>query len=127
MTATVGGGGVRCQPELPFGSIAITWRSPLSPEQPQYHAEHQADQQGGPQRQIQAEVLPLDHDVAGQPTQPDLLQQRPEQPGGHQNQTNDDQEACRFVALLLRTTADMPESSHGDKPNGILSLTKGRL
>ena len=99
----VGGGGVRCQPELPFGSIAITWRSPLSPEQPQYHAEHQ----GGPQRQIQAEVLPLDHDVAGQPTQPDLLQQRPQQPGGHQNQTNDDQEACRFVVLLLRTTADM--------------------
>ena len=46
-------------------------------EQPKQRAEHDADDDAGHQRKIKRRAAALEHDVAGQPAQADVRQERP--------------------------------------------------
>src|ERR1700722_9402651 len=62
-----------------------------------HHPEHQAEQHAqrktGHQREIKRYIFALDHDVAGQPTQPDLAQIGPKQATEQEDKAKHDQKA----------------------------------
>ena len=64
-------------------------------QQPQDQREDDADDQQRYDREVKAEVFALDDDVPGQATKADFVQQGPEQTGGDQHHTENDQPADR--------------------------------
>src|SRR6516225_7830578 len=62
-----------------------------SVQEPQDQRHDQADAKARYDREIEAEISALDHDVAGQPTEPELADPRPQQPDGYQHQTHSDE------------------------------------
>src|SRR5262249_764105 len=76
-------------------------RRPGSPvEEPQDDAEHGADQQRCRERDVKPEVLAFDDDIAGQTAKAYPGDQRPEQPGSQQRQTENDKELGNRHVLL---------------------------
>src|SRR6202171_4150565 len=67
---------------------------------PKDQAEHHAQKQTCHQREIERHILPLDHDIAGQPSQPDLAQIGPKQ-ACHQDYKaeHDQKDAHRYQSL----------------------------
>src|SRR5712672_3928358 len=67
---------------------------------PQHHAEQQADEQAGREREIERHILPLDHDITGQPSQSELTQIRPQQARRQDHKAEDDQNTCHYSPSL---------------------------
>src|SRR5712672_2663200 len=67
---------------------------------PQHHAEQQADEQARREREIEPHILPLDHDITGQPSQSELTQIGPEQAGRQDHKAEDDQNTCHYSPSL---------------------------
>src|ERR1700686_2683988 len=57
---------------------------------PKHQAEHHAQQKACHQRKIKCYIFALDHDVAGQPAQPDLAQIGPKQAGQQEDKAEHD-------------------------------------
>src|SRR6516162_4052829 len=62
-----------------------------SVQEPQDQRHDQADAKARYDREIEAEISALDHDVAGEPTEPELAEPRPQWPDGYQNQAYSDE------------------------------------
>jgi hypothetical protein len=60
---------------------------------PKDQAEQQAQKQACHQREIEGHIIPLDDDVAGQPSQPDPIQIGPKQADQQDRKAEHDQEA----------------------------------
>lgn len=55
----------------------------LPAEKPKHQAKNQADEQAGGEWEIKAHVLSLDDNVAGEPAQAQLTEERPQQTEQH--------------------------------------------
>jgi len=71
-----------------------------SPQQPQDHAQHHAYKDRRRDRQVEGEVVALDDDVAGQPSQPQLRQPRPQQADDDQHDPENDEPASDHLGLF---------------------------
>jgi hypothetical protein len=60
---------------------------------PKHQAEHHAQEQTGHEREVECHIFPLNHDVAGEPSQPDPAQQGPKQAGHQKHEAQHDQKA----------------------------------
>jgi len=60
-------------------------------QEPENQADHDADQNARCNREIEVEVFPFNHDIAGQVEQTESGEPRPGNAGNDQQQTNDDQ------------------------------------
>src|SRR4030081_3660497 len=67
---------------------------------PKDQTEQHAHKQTGHQREIERDIFPLNHDVAGQPPQPDPAQIGPKQTGHQKGQTEHDQKTCHCCQSL---------------------------
>src|ERR1700729_1063626 len=67
---------------------------------PKHEAEQHAQQKACHQRKIKRYIFALDHDVAGQPAQPDLAQIGPKQAGQQEDKAEHDQKARHRVQPL---------------------------
>src|SRR5271155_4831403 len=62
-----------------------------SVQQPKNQRHDDTDDEARHDREIEAEVSPLDHDVARQPTEPEVAEPRRQQPDDNEHETNRDQ------------------------------------
>src|SRR5271157_2767701 len=62
-----------------------------SVQEPQDQRHNQADDEARHDREIEPEISALDYDVAGQPTEPELAEPRPQQPDRYQHQAHSDE------------------------------------
>src|SRR5271166_5345615 len=72
-------------------SITSSLMGSLSVQQPKDQRHDGTDHEARRDREIEAEVSALDHDVAGQPTEPELAEPRPQQPDRYQHQAHSDE------------------------------------
>src|SRR3984893_6327360 len=85
---------------------------------PKHQAEHHAQEQTGHEREVECHIFPLNHDVAGEPSQPDPAQQGPKQAGHQEHEAQHDQKARhRHVSSLvpasvLRALAEQLQQHH---------------
>src|SRR5215510_15725230 len=71
----------RLEPDLPV-------------EQPKDERQYHADDQAGDDRKVEAEGASLDHDIPGQPPEPEFPEPFPRQPDGYEYETNRDEPAA---------------------------------
>src|SRR5581483_7618627 len=89
---------------LSFGAVsAISVSATDSADSPQNQGEGQAQEQAGHDREVEAEVLPLDADVAGHPAQP----------GGGRRKEEDQPDPCDNQAEAREHPADGCVIVHG--------------
>src|SRR5882757_5270418 len=85
---------------------------------PEDQAEQHAHQQTCHQREIERHIFPLDHDVAGQPSEPKLAEIGPKQAGHHDCKTQHDQktrhrrQSLRILASILPALTEQLKQQH---------------
>ena len=68
-------------------------------QEPEDEGDDDADQDAGDDRNVQAEAVPFDENVAGQPAKAEALDQRPGNSGCDQQQTDDDENTRHLIPL----------------------------
>ena len=89
----------------PFSSMNSTPAPRMFPktlpvEQPEERAEHDADDDAGDHGKIERGATALEYDIAGQPPEADPRQDRPQDPGDQDHQSEPDQKALHVHRLL---------------------------
>src|SRR5436190_739697 len=94
-------------------------------DEPEDHAQNDADDERGHDVNVKAEVLALDHDVAGQAPKTEPRYQRPQHAEHHQHDAQNDEQASgrhyRFLARgfsFSRTTSSARLSSRSPRNTG---------
>ncbi len=70
-------------------------------EEPEHQAEDDADNQRGGERDVDALAIPLDHDIARQPPEPEFLAQHPYEADGDQYDPEQDEQLGHARALRV--------------------------
>src|SRR5215510_14529734 len=81
-------------------------RSPASlAQEPEDERDHDRDHEPGDDREIEGKAVALDVDVARQPAEPELRDERPREPQDDQQNVGDDQPMAHYRRLPVRTAS----------------------
>jgi hypothetical protein len=95
---TAGGPGIRRGDTIAISAV----------QDPEHQTEQHAQQKTCHQRKIKRYIFALDHDVAGQPAQPDLAQIGPKQTGQQEDKAEHDQKARHRIQPLGSLASIIP-------------------
>lgn len=94
----------------------------LFPEEPEEQAQQNTDKNGGGDRKINTEAVPVNDKIPRQAAQRQLGEPRPEQAGSNEQDTRDDEDSGHFLSSPDLLTMDL-DHAHNVSFNPICRLS----